>query len=209
MPPPSATAPADPPAEATEPGDYLHNGFYVRVSTGFAAYDEMILRSEDTKARTTITGMGTAGELAIGGTIGRMVLGGGIWSTSVMASDITTKGGGVSVAAIPTERPTFALLGPFIDSYFDPKRGFHIQIALGLAAMRGYELGGYSLDTDAFSFGGGFMVAFGHEWWVAKQWSVGVLGRVSGALTTEKVAGERYYHVIGSAPAALFTVTYH
>lgn len=159
------------------------------------------------------TGIGTASELALGGTVSRgLVLGGGIYSTSVLAWALLPEDSG---GPLPEElEPTsanFSLIGPFVDYYFDPRRGFHLQGALGLAALTGlrFDQGG-RMDTDYTALGGGLMVGIGHEWWIGDEWSLGVLGRVTFAY----VHGDDdddvgWGHFVSTFPAVLATVTYH
>ena len=200
---PPVPAPAPPP-----PGAHTRDGFYLRASTGFTGYSEIIgHRGND--QRLTITGVGTMGELALGGTVGRNVFGGGIWGASILASDVTASNGG-SLAGAPTDRATFVLIGPFVDHYFEGDRELHLQFGLGFAAVRGVDFGSYGApDTKSLAPGGGVTVAFGKDWWVSDQWSVGVLGRVSAAAAGEKSNGITYYHLVAASPGFAFTVAYH
>ena len=212
-PPPAPVAPT-PPADASppgEPGAHAHDGFYLRVSTGFSGYSE-IIGHKGSDERLTITGVGTTGELAIGGTIGRNVFGGGVWGTSVLASTVTISNpqtAGTAATPAPADRPTVTLIGPFIDHYFEGNMGTHFQAAIGFAGVRGPEFGGYSTDTKALAPGAGLMLAFGKDWWVGDQWSVGVMGRLIAAAAVEKQDGVSFYHLVGASPAAVFTIVYH
>jgi hypothetical protein len=202
-------APPPPPAEPPPPpGVRAHDGFYLRGSTGFTAYSELIgHRGSD--QRLSISGMGTIGELAIGGTVGRNVFGGGIWGTSVLATNVTASNG-ASLAAAPGDRPTLVLVGPFVDHYFEGDRGLHFQLALGFAAARGVEFDSTRMpDTSMTAYGAGITLAFGKDWFVGDQWSVGMLGRLSAAAAFDKREGTAFYHLIGASPGFAFSVTYH
>src|SRR4051812_22109845 len=66
-----------------------HHGFYLRVASGFAAYDERLASDSAAAGRTRgrNRGLATLGELALGGSIGRhWVLGGGIYTADLLAS---------------------------------------------------------------------------------------------------------------------------
>src|SRR6185312_13646838 len=76
-------------------------------------------------------------ELAIGGTPAPgLVIGGGIFSSATgntSTSDLTVDGHGVG--KLDYKSINFTLVGPFIDYYFNERSGFHLQGALGIAAM--------------------------------------------------------------------------
>lgn len=49
-----------------------------------------------------------------------------------------------------------------------------------------------------------------YDWWVSDNWSLGILGRLTGAVTTQKDAtGKRWYQTAGGTPSVLFTGTYN
>ena len=154
--------------------------------------------------------MGTASELAIGGTLGRgLVLGGGLYGANVLTYTVTVERG----EEAPPEllRPSqLALIGPFVDWYTDPTRGFHLQGSLGLALGVGLEPERTQLHFREPGVGGGLMLGFGYEWWIGDDWSMGVLGRLGIAvLGEEDDRGRDFSRVAVSSPAFLLSVTYH
>lgn len=207
--PPQAVPPSAQPVPA-RPGVRMHDGFYLRLGSGFGAYSETVgYGTGEEDPRSGVTGMGTAGELALGGTVGRgLVFGGGSWSTTVQASDVSNSNGGVSTRAL-RGTPSLTLLGPFLDYYVDPEKGFHLQGAVAIATSRELNVDTGKVDRDQASIGAGLMFGIGQEWWIGEQWSAGVLGRGVVAGTTNKTEGQRYWHVITAVPSVLFTITYH
>jgi hypothetical protein len=198
------------PASPRRPGAREHDGLYLRGALGFSAYQD---RFQSDTLDGMITGIGTASEFAVGGTVSRgLVLGGGIYSTSVLAWALLPEDRNVPLPAeLEPTSANFSLIGPFVDYYFDPRRGFHLQGALGFAALTGlrFDQGG-RMDTDYAAFGGGLMVGLGHEWWVGDEWSLGVLGR----MTVAYVRGDDdqdvgWGHFVSTFPSVLATITYH
>jgi hypothetical protein len=208
-----------PAAGVETPGVHEHDGFYLRVALGFAAMsDGLSARMGDYEAVGRSTGIATASELAIGGTPARgLVVGFGIYGSNVVASDFIpdadTKydlSAGLP-AGVSLSGANFVLLGPFFDYYLFPTRGYHIQAALGFAALSGTRVGFDQLkvsDNDP-ALGGGLMFGIGYEWWIGNQWSLGVLGRFSGAILGHEINNVRWLHVVGVAPGLLFGITYH
>ena len=102
-------------------------------------------------------------------------------------------------------RDAFALAGPFIDIFPDPRGGFHLGGMLGGAALAHSE----SDDADPLTYRGvGGSIWLGYDWWVARQWSLGAMLRGSSAAleSTDALAAER---ARAGSVALLFTVLYH
>lgn len=201
-----APAPEAPVVDATV---HNHDGFYLRIGTGFGSYNETITM-EDADDSSTVTGMASVGELSFGGAVRPgFIVGGGFWTSSVMASDLQVRG-----PAPPDEvmvgGGNYTVVGPFIDWYFDPRGGLHLQGAIGLATVRGWNLTEADVYPDAASIGAGVMVGFGYEWWASAQWSLGILGRLTGVIAAQETEDDvLWFHAIGSSPSVLFTATYN
>jgi hypothetical protein len=147
------------------------------------------------------------------------ILGGGLYSAWLFAPEAS----GATVAVAPIgqvaadvefDASSFHLVGPFVDYYFDPLAGLHLQgglgyswISLGDATVR---LPNVAVTSPWNSVGGGgvgFMVGLGHEWWVSDAFSIGVLGRLTfGFMSGEDVNNLDWNHT-AYAPALLFTAT--
>jgi hypothetical protein len=203
-------APTGPPTVATapaKPGAHLHDGFYLRLATGFGSYSETVRQAGQDQS-TTVTGVATVGEWLVGGTVRPgLILGGGVFTANVLASDRTVSG-----ATPPNEisgrQGTFTLVGPFFDYYFNPAKGAHVEASVGFATATGN--GVTSSDKDTVAVGGGALVGAGYEWWVSDNWSVGVLGRMAFAWVTGRDnADVRWYRSVGASPSVLFTATFN
>lgn len=158
------------------------------------------------------SGVGLASEFALGGTVAPgLALGGGIYGISISSPEYEPDDGGDKI-----EGDTLVLssIGPFIDYYFDPNGGGHIQASLGIGVA---QQGEGDLDSAYTGTGFAFMVGGGYEWWVGEQWSLGVLGRIQyfsvsghpdddfGAISADEIDVEATFFV----PAILLSLTYH
>jgi hypothetical protein len=97
-----------------------------------------------------------------------------------------------------------------MDYYFQPNGGLHMPMSLGFAVVRGLDAEGGRFNRDSTALGAGLLIGVGYEWWVSDEWSLGILGRLTGIVATSKDDdGRRWVHAIGSAPSVLFTATYN
>jgi len=188
---------------------HRHDGFYLRLSTGFGPYNEAISRSGE-QAHTTVSGVATTGDFAIGGSVRPgLVFGGAGWTSSVLVADARTDAGQIAPPSAG-QRSSYSVVGPWMDCYFNPNGGLHMPASLGFAVVRGLDAEGARWNGDNTAFGAGFLIGLGYEWWVADEWSIGILGRLTGIVATSKDDnGQRWVHAIGSAPSVLFTATYN
>ena len=154
--------------------------------------------------------MASVSELTFGGAVRPgVILGGGFFTSSVLSSERTVDGL-MPPDEVMTGSGNFTLVGPFVDWYFDPRRGLHLQAAAGFATVRGWDFPEAEDNPDAVSVGGGLMLGFGYDWWASEQWSVGILARVIGiAAVQEDDNAMEWTHGIGTSPSLLFTATYN
>lgn len=194
---------------APAPGTHWHDGFYLRLGTGFGSYSEAIRQSGEDK-QTTVSGIASAGEFALGGAVRPgLIVGGGIWGSTVLASSRTIRGN-TPPGEVVDGRGDFQIVGPFFDYYPDPAGGLHMQGGFGIANVRGVSVDSVNFDKDSISVGAGLMFGIGYDWWVSKEWSIGILGRLAVGVTgQEDKAGVRWYHAVGGTPSVLFTGTYN
>jgi hypothetical protein len=206
-----APPPPPPPAPGPAPGVHLHDGFYLRIGTGFGSHFESINR-ENYDPGVTMTGMASVGELAVGWAVAPgVILGAGTYSSTVIASERsfdTTQP--MPPASLMDEATDFNVFGPFVDWYFRPDGGLHAQLSIGLATVRGVGITDARYDDDEVTLGAGVMLGFGYDWWVSDDWSFGILGRVAAAAAvTEDDSGVRWEHGVGASPSLLFTATFN
>jgi hypothetical protein len=192
-PPPPPETPAAPPAltasaQTPEPiavyiQRYRHQGFYFAAETGIGV---MTAFGSGPLGSASITGVGSVGDFAIGGSVAPGLVLGGMareWTTSG-----TFKGGPVITASttyVLNGKPTpttmtlsgnahamAAEIAAFLDWYPNPENGWHIGAAVGLGAMTMTD------DAGTRSTGGGLAgsVFGGYQWWLGPAWSLGISG---------------------------------
>jgi hypothetical protein len=198
-----------------------HDGFYLRLGAGFGYTSDRVegnvpnpLPSLSGDVKGTVGGGSGASELALGGTVGRgLVLGGGIWSVyiaSPVARDVEVAGVDIN-QDVEFDNSSFHVIAPFIDYYFDPHGGFHLQAALGVGVLTAGNARVISNDAqvsrDHTAVGLGGMFGLGYEWWVGDSWGLGFVARVTGGLLSGTDDNDIEWTHKLLAPAALFTAT--
>ncbi len=193
-------------------GARTHDGFYLRIGNGFGAFDERLSAgSGASEVNARNRGIGTLGELALGGTIAPgWVLGGGVYACDVLAGTFRSSGAAVPAELDPGLRNA-GLIGPFIDVYPDSHAGLHFQGAMGLATLTPRVFGHPATERSEYlALGGGLMFGAGYEVWIGDEWSLGVLARTTLAFVTgEDEEGTRFRHLLVTSPGLLVTLTYH
>jgi hypothetical protein len=195
---PSATPPPGPRA-------FLHDGFFLRAAIGAGTLHLQQTAPSDRDDR--LTGYGPRYELAIGGTPGKGLTVGGEMLLQQIARPTW------SAAKATGEAPSAFLfgLGPFIDWYPNPSGGFHVGATLHLGAV-------YVADPDGEytrPLGGVGMlgVSVGHDFWLAPQWSVGIVAKAAaGTVTRSDETRESHFETTkytATSFALLVDVLYH
>jgi len=187
----------------------LHDGFYLRLSTGLGPYNEWIDRAGQ-ESHASVSGIAQTADVAAGGSIRPgVVLGGAFWSTTVLASNTRTFAGEV-LTSTTAQNPSSWVAGPWVDYYFNPRGGFHLPAALGIAVINGLDVEGVRLSRNNNALGAGMLAGLGYDWWISDQWSIGVLGRITAiAATSKDDDGRRWVHLVGSVPSVLFSATFN
>jgi hypothetical protein len=208
---PVAPVAARTPSPAT--GTRLHDGFYLRIASGFGVVDERLssIGGSQTEVEGRNRGVATVAEFALGGTLGKgWVLGGGIYSADLIASTYKTVADRGPPVALDPELRSLALIAPFCDYYPTPAEGLHFSLALGLATLTPRVFGDRATEQSRYlAVGGGLMLGTGFEWWVSDEWSLGVLARTTVAILTGTEEEQRWRHVVSTSPSLLLTLTYH
>jgi hypothetical protein len=206
-----------PVGQPPDEGARVHDGFYLRIGSGFAVFDER-LQSDELASGASIEarnrGIATSSDIAIGGTVAPgWVIGGGIYTVDLIASTLRTSG--ASLTEIPAELDpglrNSSIIGPFVDWYPNVRGGFHAQAALGLATLTPRLFGHPATDDSEYlALGGGLLIGAGYEWWIADEWSLGVLTQFGARfLSGEDDAGAGWSHVVTTSPNLSVTLTYH
>lgn len=207
------------PVTTPEPGARRHDGFYFRFASGFGVYNELA-RSEDVerfggRLRIKARGFATVHETAVGGTpYPGLVLGGGLYEIEVVTSSVTMNRDDSEIDLskdVAPESRALSIIGVFVDRYFVPSAGLHLQLALGLASQYGLRVDGDPFEQgDYRPVGPGGVIGLGYETWLTDQWSLGVLARSAICVMFGKDAKETHWvHYGTSTPSFLMTVTYH
>lgn len=203
--------------ESPAPGAYVHDGFYLRFATGFGAYNERAYAASSDAyggaLQARARGFAVASEFAMGGTPWEgLVIGGGIYSTEVYSASLSFSRDDVEPVDLADEARDFTLLSVFVDRYFVPNVGLHVQAALGISFQSALSVDP-NLDSEGDDYqavGPGLMLGLGYEMWIAEQWSLGVLARFGGSVLFGRDSNHvDWVHVITSLPSFLMTVTYH
>jgi hypothetical protein len=107
----------------------------------------------------------------------------------------------------PPHDTALTLIAAMVDFYPDPRAGFHVGGALGMATLR------VRADQDKYASadgqsGLGLAPHVGYEWWVGNDWGIGALARFVYARTKGAYADgtETDASAVG---CLLFTATYN
>jgi hypothetical protein len=173
-------------AAAPDTSAHNHDGFYLRLGLGFGGmtldrdseYEITGLAGVDANGESKISGGGGAFELSIGGTVARgLVICGTLYTQSVQEAklerddfDDQDLDGNLN----------FVLLGPGIHWYPDPTGGFNVGLTIGIAGAVAKTPDGSRFENLG-GVGGGGSLAVGYDFWIADQWSLGPMLRLTGA----------------------------
>jgi hypothetical protein len=150
-------AAAEPPQEDPSPRDYLHDGLHVRLVGGgnFTSFTE-----EGARRGLVPAAEGPANTLLVGGTPWPgVILGGGVHASF----PLTFLKDGTEISA------DTATVGPFVEWYPDPKKGWHFGALAGAGVVH--------LATPAASETSsvlGLTAIAGYDWWISPDWSLGI-----------------------------------
>jgi hypothetical protein len=169
-----------------------HDGFYLSFNAGLGYL------SSSTDPDVHYSGASLPSALWLGGTVGPVVIGGGFFGDYAFAPGVTAGG-----QDVPFDDFSMTLIsfGAFADIYPDVHGGFHVMPYLGWGGLESSS-NGNSGGSDPTGLV--MAVGVGYDWFVAPEWSLGVMGRFAYAPLK---MNDRTYSTI--APAVLFTVTYH
>jgi hypothetical protein len=176
---------------------HMHDGFYFRADMGFVFARTNVSSDQAAHPSYSVGGAGFALDALVGG------------SPSVGFA----LGGAISIQGFGYGNDGSAglgLLGLFVDGFPMPNDGLHLGGSLGLASNRTSTPGGRD-ELRGFGFGGSAWL--GYDWWVADEWSMGTLVRVSGAAVGDRShdSGPDPYRLSAGTydVAILFSVLYH
>jgi hypothetical protein len=176
----------------------MHDGFYLRASIGFGSLSAGFDDNDPSGKDLTGSGATLGFDLMVGGSPSPgLALGGGFLAQGAFPTELER-------GNYRQDRSISAfIVGPFIDGFPNANRGWHIGGLVGLAAVNVEQA-----DEDGVSETRGFggAVFLGYDFWVAEEWSVGPMLRVSGTLTSNQdddVDASTFSTLVG------FTALYH
>jgi len=134
----------------------------------------------------------------LGGTVGPVAIGGGFFYDHASSPSVEIGGQSGDLEDVSL---TLIGIGLFADIYPDPHEGLHFQPFIGWGGLEAtYRGNSGGSDPTGLVIAGGA----GYDWWVADEWSIGVMGRITYApLKIEEVS----YNTL--APSILATFTFH
>jgi hypothetical protein len=141
----------------------LHEGFYLRGNVGlgtlYADYGEPSGNSSSLALDLMVGAMPSPG----------FALGGALLTDTLLNADLGADVGQTNV--------TLGIVGPFVDGFPDPKGGWHLGGAAGLAVNSVEDVG----SGTFIGFGGAGWG--GYDFWAGDEWSVGLMARVMATRT--------------------------
>jgi hypothetical protein len=211
--PPPPPADSKPAAEKPKPKGYKeHDGFYLSFTPGFVLHNST-LKVDDTTAKATLSGLGTALDVALGYTVAEgLVLGVSIGQQSTSVSvhnDNTSKGAGSTGTG-------YSFTALLVDYYVNPKKGFHLQALIGRGALDidslrvgPIESGGVAQTVPVDSLTGiAGSLGIGLESFLSDEWSMGGLLRLDMAsLSGGSAPGKTSATFV--TPSLRLSITYH
>jgi hypothetical protein len=194
---------------------FIHDGLYLRMALGGGG-----LRWRDqasgpgTNGDVGVNAAGAAGELTLGGSPRPgLVVGGTLLAIGGSYGSMHDGSGKMSMGS----NIGLAMIGATLDVYPDPRDGFHFGGTLG-PAFASMSEDAHATRRWTTSMGGGVSLATGYDWWIAPQWSLGMLVRATGTRmwgsmtyddATDTTAHERSSQRTVASFALLFTGVLH
>ena len=176
-PPPAPAPPAPPP----EKGPYLHDGFYLQMSAGWA-FPRVALSVDGQTPKATLSGNGFALLTALGLTVAHGFALGVSLSLETASNGTLAPDPGTSV----DHGFTTTLLALHADWYVIPTKGYHVTLGVGTESLSHKTISVGPLATSGGEWvanvsdlgGVGGYLGAGWEGFVSTQWSIGVLARL-------------------------------
>jgi hypothetical protein len=189
---------ASAPAEPTE-GFHTHDGFFLQAHVGISATG---FSSKQAGVKTNYAGGGISSGLAIGGVIAHnLILYGAFFGTDTANPDKQMDG--TSVTSDLGELGVGAF-GPGLMYYFE-RCNLYLSAAFGLAAFGANDGNGVRVDSSRSGAAFDFMV--GKEWWVSRDWGLGIAGELMAASLKDKNTPGLTWSASGLS--ILFSATYN
>jgi hypothetical protein len=162
-----------PPLAESMDGFHVHDGFFLRAQIGIGFTS---LSSTTSGVKTTVGGGGLSLGAAVGGVIARnLILYGAVFETDTVNPDVQV--GGTSMAS-QIGRVSLQGIGPGVAYYFE-RINLYLSGTLALSRFWTYDGNGNQLDTSKIGLGLDLQV--GKEWWVSRDWGLGIAAQLVGS----------------------------
>jgi hypothetical protein len=197
-----------------------HDGFYFRFALGIGAGHDSA-KADRSLPSTVLPDIYAQFEGSGGGTtpVTEVAVGYAPWPGIVLGVGAYTAT--IPEHAVPSNDPRtgdynfrlsqLAIFGPLLDFYPSADGGFHVQASPGVGT---YVAGAGTATIEGplaqahSSAGFGFMLGVGYEWWIADQWSAGLMARFVYAATTGSDNRRVHWEHSAYAPSVLVGITF-
>lgn len=190
------------------PGSHIHDGFYMRLTTGLGVLSAKYKRSE---LDTTISGPGVAATFAFGGAVATNLV---LYGEMLMTMAINPKSESAGTTQNLTNKNVNLFgIGPGVAYYLEPSNlYFSGTLAFSYVSetdSNNSNNSNSSVDLSEMGIGLSFMV--GKEWWVSHNWGLGAAGllHVASMKTKDQIAGTTPNNMTATALSVLFSATYN
>lgn len=215
---PAVEAYQGPPQESARvTGKKFHNGFYLRIGVGVGAFLGSAKASDAPSGgegsapvydEVDSSGVAIPVEFALGGTPAPgFAIGVGSYAVHVPSALYSTGRGDYAISE-RADYGSISMFGPFFDYYFDPEKGFHLELAPGFVGVNPGKSDVIVTD-DLSGSGWGVMAGLGVETWISDQWSIGVLARTQFVSVKLKDSSDEEFDFVAFVPGLLMTLTLH
>ncbi|MEL6178541.1 MAG: hypothetical protein AAFS10_06285 [Myxococcota bacterium] len=160
-------------------GQKRHDGFFLRLSFGPGWSRATADPELPNQPKLTLTGIHTAGDVAIGGALVEDVVLHATYAWA-RAREPTLEAGGQEIASIG-ERFLFNCLGLGTTLYLPLNIYLSGSFGWGMIDIATNE----PVEYTVYNLGTSFVLQAGKEWWLTDQWGVGVAGRFLGGRITD------------------------
>ena len=189
-----ATAPIEP-----MEGFHTHDGFFLQAHVGISATG---FSSKQAGVKTNYVGGGVSSGVAMGGVIARnLVLYAAFFGTDTGNPDKQVAGTSVNS---DLNEIGVAAFGPGLAYYFE-RCNLYLSATVGLAGFAANDGGGVKVDSSRSGAAFDFMV--GKEWWVSRDWGLGIAGELMAASLKDKNTPGLTWSASGLS--VLFSATYN
>lgn len=151
---------------------HVHQGFYLRGSVGVGWLGGTFDHESLPSASFSADGLNVAGDLMIGGSPSPgFAIGGALFTDTTFSARFEQNN-----RRVDNRNLGMYMIGPFVDGFPNPKKGWHLGGSLGWTRMTVQDKPTVPVDFDAMN-AFGIAALVGHDWWAGDSFSVGTMLR--------------------------------